>query len=67
MKRIYKQPIETIELLFFLFYIALLIMIWGQLQEVNAIKWTLITLAVIEFAYVETVLDIEEGKNETDN
>ena len=67
MRRIYKQPIETIELLFFLFYMALLIMLWGQLQEVDAIKWTLITLAVVEFAYVGTALDIEEGKNEADN
>ena len=67
MRRIYKQPIETIEILFFLFYIALLMMIWGQLQEVNAIKWTLITLAVIEFAYVGTMLDIEEHRNEADN
>ena len=61
MRRIYKQPIKTFNLLLFLFlieftYLSCAYVYW----EMNIIKLVLVMITVSELAYLSTVLEEKE-------
>lgn len=57
MRRIYKQPIKTFNLLLFLFLIEFTYLSCAYVWEMNIIKLVLVMIAVSELAYLSTVLE----------
>ena len=62
MRRIYKQPIQTILFLFYLFYICLMFILYGYVEGgVDMIKWCGVILVTAEFAYIGAELELRDN------
>ncbi len=58
MRRIYKQPIQTISFLFFFFYTCFAFLSLICLEgDSDILKWSLILLGTAECAYLSAELD----------